>query len=235
MSNIFENQKFVVANFKQSGDLEFFRQWIKIFKEEIKNLDLKINIVLCPSYIYLDLFHKEFEVLEKNQKRSIFIGSQNVSSKQNLENTGEVGASFLKDFINFSIIGHSERKENADEVYEKYKRCMENQIIPITCFYENKKVYELENCIFAYEDPKSISKEGVFAEKNFNEIVQIVNDLKPLFENKTVLYGGSVKPDNIQSILDLEFFNGVLVGRTSLDAKSFSEIVKIVNSYSSEA
>ena len=229
MENIFENQKFIVANFKQSGDLGFFMHWITSFKEEIKSLDLKVNVVLCPSYIYLDLFKREFDTLEKNHKRRIFIGSQNVSAKQNLENTGEVGANFIKDFANFSIIGHSERKENADEVYEKYQRCIENQIVPITCFYENKKVYDLENCIFAYEDPKAISKEGVFAEKNFDEIVQIVNELKPLFENKTVLYGGSVKPDNIQSILNLDFFDGVLVGRTSLDVIGFLEIVKTVN------
>lgn len=229
MENIFENQKFVVANFKQSGDLSFFKSWVSTFKEDIKSLDLKVNVVLCPSFIYLDLFKREFDSLEKNQKTRIFIGSQNVSAKQNLENTGEVGANFIKDFANFSIIGHSERKENYDEVNEKYKRCIENQIVPITCFYENKKVYELNNCIFAYEDPKAISKEGVFAEKNFDEIVQIVSELKPLFENKTVLYGGSVKPDNIQSILNLDFFDGVLVGRTSLDVKAFLEIVKTVN------
>lgn len=230
MENIFENQKFIVANFKQSGDLSFFKHWIESFKEEIKSMDLNVNIVLCPSFIYLDLFKREFELLDKNQKRKIFIGSQNISSKQNLENTGEVGGNFIKDFVNFSIIGHSERKENADEVFQKYQRCIENQIIPITCFYENKKVYEFENSIFAYEDPKAISKEGVFAEKNFDEIVKIVEELKPLFENKTVLYGGSVKPDNIQSILNLDFFHGVLVGRTSLDVKGFVEILKIVNS-----
>lgn len=40
-----------------------------------------------------------------------------------------------------------------------------------------------------------------------------------------ILYGGSVKPDNIDQILFLDNVNGVLVGGASLDAKKFADIV----------
>jgi len=41
-----------------------------------------------------------------------------------------------------------------------------------------------------------------------------------------ILYGGSVKPDNIQGLMAQEQLDGALVGGASLDAKSFAAIVK---------
>jgi triosephosphate isomerase len=41
-----------------------------------------------------------------------------------------------------------------------------------------------------------------------------------------ILYGGSVKPDNIQGLMTQVELDGVLVGGASLDAKSFANIVK---------
>jgi triosephosphate isomerase len=41
-----------------------------------------------------------------------------------------------------------------------------------------------------------------------------------------ILYGGSVKPDNIQGLMAQEQLDGALVGGASLDAKSFASIVK---------
>jgi triosephosphate isomerase len=41
-----------------------------------------------------------------------------------------------------------------------------------------------------------------------------------------ILYGGSVKPDNVKSLMAEEEIDGALVGGASLDPKSFSAIVK---------
>jgi phosphoglycerate kinase/triosephosphate isomerase (TIM) len=41
-----------------------------------------------------------------------------------------------------------------------------------------------------------------------------------------ILYGGSVKPDNIQGLMMQEEIDGALVGGASLDAKSFASIVR---------
>ena len=41
-----------------------------------------------------------------------------------------------------------------------------------------------------------------------------------------ILYGGSVKPDNIQGLMAQEELDGALVGGASLDAKSFADLVK---------
>jgi triosephosphate isomerase len=40
-----------------------------------------------------------------------------------------------------------------------------------------------------------------------------------------LLYGGSVKPDNIRELIDLADVDGALVGGASLDVRSFHEII----------
>lgn len=44
-----------------------------------------------------------------------------------------------------------------------------------------------------------------------------------------VVYGGSVSADNVSEIVSIPTIDGVLVGSSSLNAKSFSEIVRSVN------
>jgi triosephosphate isomerase len=41
-----------------------------------------------------------------------------------------------------------------------------------------------------------------------------------------ILYGGSVKPNNIQELMQREDIDGALVGGASLDPASFAAIVK---------
>lgn len=43
---------------------------------------------------------------------------------------------------------------------------------------------------------------------------------------KAILYGGSVKPDNIAALMDQPDINGALVGGASLDFESFAEIIR---------
>jgi triosephosphate isomerase len=228
--DIFKNEKFIVANFKQFGDIKSWDIWFEKFLLEINSIKLDINVVLCPSFLHLSFFKEKLSKISKQNSSRIFLGSQNVSAYNNLENTGEVSASSLKEFVTFSLVGHSERRENYDLVSLKHEKCIENQIVPIVCFYDNKEVYELENCLFAYEDPKSISKDGVYKEKSFDELVGITKELEIVFDGKPVLYGGSVTSKNVQTLKDLNFFKGVLVGRASLDPIEFVEIIRVLNS-----
>ena len=47
-----------------------------------------------------------------------------------------------------------------------------------------------------------------------------------LANNLRILYGGSVKPDSVKSLMEEEEIDGALVGGASLDPKSFAAIVK---------
>jgi len=46
-------------------------------------------------------------------------------------------------------------------------------------------------------------------------------------ENMPILYGGSVKPDNIAGLYNMENIDGVLVGGASLEAASFLKIINV--------
>ena len=48
---------------------------------------------------------------------------------------------------------------------------------------------------------------------------------KPLTAMR-ILYGGSVKPDNISELMRREDIDGALVGGASLDPASFAAIIK---------
>jgi len=48
--------------------------------------------------------------------------------------------------------------------------------------------------------------------------VEVANSLR-------ILYGGSVKPDNIATLMDQPDVDGALVGGASLEAESFAKIV----------
>jgi triosephosphate isomerase len=47
----------------------------------------------------------------------------------------------------------------------------------------------------------------------------------PAADASLIIYGGSVKPDNIQSLIDLPDVDGALVGGASLDVRAFHDIV----------
>ncbi|HEX4487101.1 MAG TPA: triose-phosphate isomerase [Terriglobales bacterium] len=57
-----------------------------------------------------------------------------------------------------------------------------------------------------------------------NEAAKAFGD--ELAENLRILYGGSVKPENVKSLMAQEEIDGALVGGASLDPKSFTAIIK---------
>ena len=45
----------------------------------------------------------------------------------------------------------------------------------------------------------------------------------------SILYGGSVKPENAKQIFDIKNVDGGLIGGASLNAKDFIDIVNSIN------
>lgn len=56
------------------------------------------------------------------------------------------------------------------------------------------------------------------------EVTEIFGE--PFANNLRILYGGSVKPENVSALMAQEEIDGALVGGASLDPKSFAAIVK---------
>ncbi|MFM9944259.1 MAG: triose-phosphate isomerase, partial [Bacteroidia bacterium] len=47
-------------------------------------------------------------------------------------------------------------------------------------------------------------------------------------ENISILYGGSMKPDNSKELLSCKDIDGGLIGGAALESRSFVEIVKAI-------
>src|SRR5690606_4138769 len=74
-------------------------------------------------------------------RQDIYVGAQNVSSFTNGAYTGEISAAMLKSInINYTIIGHSERRqyfgEKEENFSKKIKLCLQEHITPIYCVGE---------------------------------------------------------------------------------------------------
>ena len=143
----------------------------------------------------------------------------------------------------------------------KLKAALAHSLVPIVCVGEHleeresdltRSVLELQvslalegidpavaaPIVFAYEPVWAIGT-GRTATAEIAEEAhviirnQIAKILTPeLASSIRILYGGSVKPDNAQSLCCLKDIDGALVGGASLDPQSFAEIVRNAASHS---
>tara|TARA_B100001989_G_scaffold227266_1_gene183340 strand:- start:143 stop:895 length:753 start_codon:yes stop_codon:yes gene_type:complete len=249
----------IVANWKCNGSIEMMLSWgaaydsaikVKTYKEDIEG----IYVGLAPPSIYFYPFISE--------DYGIFIGAQDVDYS-NGSRTGEISVDMLSDIdCDFSIIGHSERRQIFNEdnslIKKKLISLNKNFMTIILCIGETKEendkgitkdvlkdqleiVNGLElNPYFtvAYEPVWAIGSGLTPEPKDVNEIHKYIKDVvQSNSENNLspkVLYGGSVNEDNAESFFKEEFVDGALIGGASLDGKQFANIVNIYNEINSK-
>jgi triosephosphate isomerase len=215
--------KYIIANWKMNMDLENLTKWVAEFSEFQNTITPNIEVIIAPSFIHIPF------IFELPQKNLLKLSSQDSSSEGKGAHTGDVGAFQIKEFCKYAIIGHSERKESKKAVVKKRDLILKEGVMPIICFINPKDLRELysENCVFAWEDPKSISKNGIYNAKSTSEIEKSVKEIrKKIPEHAVLLYGGSVNENNIKGISKIEKLDGVLVGNASLEPKTFADIIR---------
>lgn len=139
-----------------------------------------------------------------------------------------MGGFQIKEFCTYAIVGHSERKEDKETVIKKRDMCLTEGITPIVCFVDpdHIKDYYKEGVIIAWEDPKNISKNGVYHAEKTDHIEEITKEIRKMLPKDAVLiYGGSVNEQNIGEISKIRSLDGVLVGNASLEPKTFADII----------
>ena len=227
----------LALNWKMNKTPTEARSWAEELKEKYAPVEGVELAVMAPA---LDL-----SALSANLPAGVAFGGQDVSQHDSGAYTGEISAAMLKDAgATYVVIGHSERRdyhaETDEQVAAKAQQAQKNGLIPIVCVGEKLDVREkgehvpftlkqLEgslkgvgaDVVVAYEPVWAIGTGKTATADDAEELAAAIRDaLKKQYGEKAaeirVLYGGSVKPDNIAEICGKPNVNGALVGGASL-------------------
>jgi len=240
---------FIAANWKMNKTVPEAMDFIYSFLPavaEVKDAD----IVLAPPFTAL------FALAERLKETNVGLSAQNLFYEEEGAFTGEVAAPMLVDVgCDCVIIGHSERRQffyETDEVVNrKTKTALKNGLSVIFCIGESLKEREagmtfevlkrqlanglkevdFQKLVVAYEPVWAIGTGRTATPEQAREAHQFIRStLRELYrdgaDSVRILYGGSVTPENIDSLMACADVDGALVGGAGLKAESFERIVK---------
>ena len=236
---------YFIANWKMYGNLSSLNTLNKVIKFSKSKEINKGRLIYCPPYTLISSFSKKFK------KCQIGIGGQNCHESDGYgPYTGSVNSRMLKNIgAHFVIIGHSENREKGENdklINLKIKSALEAKLKVIFCIGETlsekikkhtrlilsrqikvglNNVKNKSNIFIAYEPVWAI---GTGIVPKSGDLLKTVKFIKSKFKGKLpkVLYGGSVNPQNIKNLKEINNIDGFLIGGASLNAKKFIDIVK---------
>jgi triosephosphate isomerase len=236
---------YFIANWKMYGDLKSINTLDKVIKFSKSNKINKGRLIYCPPYTLISSFLKKFKNCQ------IDIGGQNCHESENFgPYTGFINSRMLKNIgANYVIIGHSENREKGENdklINLKIKSALKAKLKVIFCIGETigekrkkmtksilskqiklglNRVKNKLNIFIAYEPVWSIGT-GIIPKSK--DLLETVKFIKSKFKDKSpkVLYGGSVNPQNIKNLKEINNIDGFLIGGASQNSKKFIDIVK---------
>lgn len=216
-------QQYFIANWKQHKTAQETRDFLSVFKDQIDVSQLgEKQIIICPSFTSLQAAQE----IVKEHGIDVSLGAQDVSEFDDGAYTGEVGGSQIKEFADFVIIGHSERRryfgETPEQVAKKVSNAKKAGLTVILCVQdENESVVEGADLV-AFEPVGAI---GTGKAEDPAEVSRVFELLKAKI-NVPLIYGGSVDANDITNYKSVPNIAGFLIGGASLEPESFSNIIK---------
>lgn len=118
------------------------------------------------------------------------------------------------------------------ETLEQRENNIEKQVVKfqVLAALEDIMKEDLEDIVIAYEPIWAIGTGKTASSDDANDMIGFIRDvIGQKYGNEKekvrILYGGSVKPNNIKELMEREEIDGALVGGASLKAKDFVEII----------
>lgn len=222
---------------------DFLRQFHD--KPESEN----VEVIICAPYVSLPW------LTEACEGTSIQIGAQNVHWELEGAYTGEISVQMLQALhVTHVIIGHSERRayfaETDEMIGRKVRTALTAGLIPILCVGETLEEKELGKTnevvkrqlrtaledispievgklIIAYEPVWAIGSGLAATTQDAESVISYIRTLLPerCQDKVRLLYGGSVKPENIGMFMQQPNIDGALVGGASLDPSRFHQML----------
>ena len=249
-------KKLIIANWKMNpvkgAEARKMFQGINKVAVTLKN----VETVVCPPLVYLeslgtlvtnracvlgaqDAFWEHAgaytgqvspDMVFNTKARYVIVGH---SERRAMGETDEVVAKKLKSILQFPLIpvvciGEKKRDDDAHYIKELKKQLKDS--------ISGLMLDEIKRLVIAYEPVWAIGKnaQGVCSPASCREVVQVIRQVLADVMGSTeyakqvpVVYGGSVDSENAQAFLVDGLVQGLLVGRASLDPKTFGVIQKI--------
>lgn len=214
---------FIVANWKSNKTSTEATEWLSAISNFQFQISNEKEVIVCPPFTLLStvsLFIEEHKLPFK-------VGGENISPFDEGAYTGEESARQVKEFADYVIIGHSERRKNfleGEEILtQKVAKALDASLIPIFCVQGADTVIPNGVTVVAYEPVASIGTGQPDTPQNAESVAKTIKEKEGV---KYVLYGGSVTGSNVNTFTQMPSIDGVLVGGASLDAESFMQIVE---------
>lgn len=212
----------IIANWKSNKTIQESIEWVDALGPKIEHRP-NIKVVVCPTLAAVSEVRKAVQV----GHYPLLVGVQNISPFGVGAYTGEQPAELLKGLVDVTLLGHSERRQNFQEddemIESKVSQAVAADITPVVCVPGKDTPVPSGVSVIAYEPIFAIGSGTPDTPENANEVATV---LKEKYDGVQVLYGGSVKPDNVKAFLSQESIDGVLVGGASLDPETFLELVQ---------
>ncbi|ORY29414.1 Triosephosphate isomerase [Rhizoclosmatium globosum] len=236
-------RKFLIGgNWKMNGSKALVDTLVTGLNNATWNTD-EIEVVIAPPAPYLDL-------VRSKAKKEVNVSAQNIYFEKKGAYTGENSSEFLKDLgINWTIIGHSERREifkESDEVTaKKVAFALAEGLSVIACVGEKLEEREANqttevpsewtNVVVAYEPVWAIGTGKVATPQQAQDVHHEIrtwlaaNVSAEVAQATRILYGGSVGAKNSGELQKEVDIDGFLIGGASLTG----DFVTIINTRAS--
>lgn len=244
----------VAGNWKMNNDLRASKSLAKKIIKSIKNNPLNNKrVIIAPTFVNLERVAKKaketnVEVAAQNmhfEKKGAFTGEISAEMLTNINvNIVILGHSERREYFG----------ETDELLAKKVNAALENKMEVIFCFGEvlaerkaNKHFDVVENqlknalfhleskdwkhIILAYEPVWAIGTGETASPEQAQEIHAHVRKIiarkydEKTAENVSILYGGSVKPNNAKDIFSKKDVDGGLIGGAALKSEDFLEII----------
>ncbi len=225
------------------------RAFFEAFLPQPPGFPSSCDVVVAPPYTALAAAH---DIL---LTRSDFaLGAQNVNWEPEGAYTGEISVPMLMEHgVTYVIVGHSERRASFNEldrtVNLKIKACLEHGVTPIIAVGETLEERDagltdlrviaqtrlgldglsntdIQRVVMAYEPIWAIGTGHNCDPAEANRVMAAIRNCNSALETVPILYGGSMKAENVASYMQQENINGGLVGGASLDPVGFATLIR---------
>ena len=238
----------IAGNWKMFKTVQEAVVFVKELRRLVKDIT-DVEIVVAPPFTALHA------VAEAARNTNIEVSAQDVYWEPEGAFTGEISPAMVKDAgADYVIVGHSERRrlfgESDQIVNRKAMAVLAAGLTPIVCIGETLEERERHETfavldrqiaeglsglaptfVVAYEPVWAIGTgRNATAAQAGEAHAHIRGRLRDAFGAEAadrchVIYGGSVKPQNIRELIAQPDVDGALVGGASLDVDSFAAIV----------